>query len=294
MNPLAKIYLNESAGEESRVGIMKRATNDSIYRGIELMLEEECPLVVTCDVKPIHPPYFSEFCYVDIMGGILLFTLSAEINYRMSDLAVQCPASKTFDVGKVMDKYVLDKPRNHYRKIVFLPGSNYAGAIDQCALQKLMMDDEWVIKLHPLTHEGMIRDLASIYGYRRLIEPEISGMALLHKAETIATVSTSELLFIARLLGKSVVNITRADREWLTTYGHLARHIDNTEEDFTKINNLFMSEYSGYLRPEYADGTNRKLAQTYFNQAMQLREIWRPLANQRLIVGDKTFIEWDN
>lgn len=214
MQPLGKITLAKNANDENRIGPNKR--NEGLFSTaeIEQLLEKTSPLAITCDVRSTHPPYFSEFCYHDVLNGIQLITLSAEVTARMSVKAAAMTADKPFPLGEVMDKYQLGAPVKKYRKVIFLAGSNATNLMDQSKIQKLMVeDDEWVIKLHPVTQEKMIRELASIYGYHRLIDPKISGMEVLKNCEEMATMSTSEMFLLGRMLGKPVINVSRYDRE---------------------------------------------------------------------------------
>lgn len=292
MQPINRIYLHEDGNCENRIGPNVRNPAISDSQNIEHLLNDLCPLALTCDVSSIHPPYFYEFSYHDMLGGICVTTLSAEITARVAAVAARLPARYEFPVDEAIDKYVLNKPEKKHRKVVFLAGGNATNLLDQSALQRLMMDDEWVIKLHPVTQTEMIRDLAALYGYHRLIEPEVSGMALLNEAEEVAAMSTSELFLLARLMDKPVVDLTRFDRAWLTTYGHITRLLDGSDNDRVVINNVLMSDLSGHLRDSYGEKRNRELAENYYAAAMEEREKFRMVTNQRIQVADKTIIDW--
>lgn len=293
MQPINKIYLHRDGDNHNRIGPNKRNQNYPDLKSIEIELENICPLAVTCDSNPINPPYFKEFNYHDFLGGINLTTMSAEITARMTILAANTPASVTFPIGKVMDKYELNKNIKTYRKIIFLPGSNAVRYIDQPKLQYLLNeDDEWVIKPHPVTTDNIIRDIGSMFGYHRVIDPKQSGITLLNKASIIACTSSSEIYIVARLLGKPVINITRYDNSWITAYYRIVNLLDNSDNDIKIITNILMSDLSGHLRPEYTLERNRELITIYCRKAMCEREKFRMVTNQNLIVGDKTFIDW--
>ncbi len=293
MKPLGRIYLHQNGNEENRIGPNKRNDQLPPLANIEMLLEELSPIAITCDVRPIHPPYFQEFCYHDMMSGVNITTLSAEITARMAEKASKMTADRSFPIGEVIDKYNLGPAPTNHKKVIFLAGSNSVGYIDQAKVQKLMLeDDEWVIKIHPVTNESTIRDLAGIYGYHRLIDPKVSGMVILDRAEQIATMSTSEMFIMARLLGKPVIDVTRFDKNWLTCYGHIVRLLDGTDNDIKTINNVLMSDLSGHLRVNYGPDRCRDLANCYFEEAMKEREKFKMITNQKLIVADKTFNEW--
>lgn len=167
MKPLKRINYYGNGNDESRIGPNTRNAKIPSYKEIELMLDEVAPLSITCDVTAVQPPFFSEFCYHDTLGGIFLTTLSSEVTARVYQKALDLEPVEPFPLGRVMDKYDLAAPPKRYKKVIMLAGSNALHLIDQSAVQRLMMEDEeWMIKIHPVTNEGMIRDLASIYGYQ--------------------------------------------------------------------------------------------------------------------------------
>ena len=293
MKPLKSIRLSQDASNPDRIGDNQRNKQLAPINDIESIITSKCPLTITCDVRPIHPPYFTEYVYHDVLNGIGLTTMSAEITCRMSLKASSINTTTRFPIGECMDKYTLIGTCERYRKVIFLPGSNSLHLIDQSSLQKLMMeDDEWVIKLHPITNESMIRDLASIYGYHRLIDRRISGMELLEHAEQIASTAASELYILAKLLGKPVIDLTRYDKAWLCSYYYLVQLCDGSDQDAIRINNALMSDLSGHLRYSYTKQKNTDLAENYYQASMEEREKFRMVTNQRLIVSDKTFIDW--
>lgn len=291
MDPVGKIELHKDGNLEKRIGHNKRHDLPGL-KDLETIIDQETPLAVTCDVKTIQPPYFTEFKYLDILGGVLLGTLSAEINYRVRAASLNDNVDSVFPIGSVMDKYQLTPTQKTYRKIIFLPGSNSLNLIDQFLLQRLLEDDEWMIKPHPVTNQEMLRDIGSLYGYHRILDTKISGIQLLEGCAEIATCSTSELYLLARLLGKPVSNITRYDNSWLTAYGEMVHYLDNTDDDIRKITNMLLSPLSGYLRPDYTENHNRTLVRNYAALAMDERAKFKHVTTQRLIVSDRTLKNW--
>lgn len=293
MQPFGKIYLYKDGNDDKRIGDNKRNNHLPEYKNIELLLDNICPLSITCDVQSIQPPYFTEYNYCDMLSGINITTLSSEINARMAIAASETTTTNIFPIGEVMDKYELKNSSKKYNKIIFLVGSNGCNLIDQCKLQQLVHeDDEWVIKPHPVTNEKMLRDLGNLCGYHRVLDPKISGFSLLRNAKYIACLSTSEIWILARLLGIYVTDITRYDRSWLSAYQHITRLLDNTEQDYTKLNNILMSDLSGHLRLNYGENKCKELANNYFEYSLNLRENFKMVTNQKLIVADKSYTDW--
>jgi hypothetical protein len=266
---------------------------DSAAIGVlEGLIEPLAPLALTCDVRQIHPPFFTEFCYLDVLGGLNLHTLSAEITCRMSERANKLPAIGEFPIDKIYDKYKLKRPTKKYQKVAFLAGDNSLNGLDQSALQRLMADESWVIKLHPVSNDDMIRHLGNIFGYHRLINQDESGLSLLYAADEVAAMQTSELYIVARYLGKPVTDLSRYDRAWLSTYHSIIRLFDGTDGDKNTIDRVMTSKLSGHLRVEYSKEHNEMLCKNYFAAAMEERERFRLITNQQLAVEDKTNIDW--
>lgn len=300
MRPIGAFYFHKNGDDEKRIGPNKRNMHPDTYKALELMLDsvsDELGLPITVDVKQIHPPYFSEVGYQDTLGGLTLNTLSAEITCRMTEFASKHTADDPFPIDKVFDKYRLsgDVKRLKYRKVVFLCGSNAMEYIDQSKLLKLMTEDEeWMIKIHPVTDQNTVRDLASVYGYHRLIYPEYPGLALLRQTEAIATVSTSETLILGRLLGIPVTDITKYASGWLTCYYRYARILTGHDElDKALLTNALMGKYSGFLRPEYSLEKNRRIAIDYFEKALELREPFKQIIPQKLNVSTLEKPNWN-
>lgn len=292
MNPINKLTLSEHGADQGRIGPNRRNPRLEKYQATEKLLDELCPLSVTCDVRAIHPPHFREFCYHDCLGGLSVHTLSAEINCRMMEAAVAEPPRGRFPLHQALDKYELSAPKQAARKVVLLPGGNAMEMLDQSALQRLMQDEEWVLKPHPVTNDEDLRRLGLVYGYHRMIEPGVSGMTLVRNADAVATTSSSELFLVARYLGLPVTDLTRFDRSWLTPYFPYTRLLDGSEADKDTLDRAFTSDLCGHLRPEQPLDRRREIATAYFTRAMALRERFRMITNQRLEVYDNTIKEW--
>lgn len=292
MKPIGRIYLTQNGNDEARIGDNKRNTRLPCLSGLESLVESLSPIALTCDINPFHPPYFREFCYLDMLGGLRLLSMSAEVNARIAEKAVALPANGEVSVGKELDKYELLPPAKKHRKVIFLPGSNAVSILDQSALQRLMTDDEWIIKPHPVTDDGMLRDLAAIHGYHRILDRHVSGMALLEGADEVAVMTTSEIFLLARLMGKPVTDLTRFDRAWLTAHFPIARLLSGDDSDVDTINRALTSDLCGYVKPEYPAMRNKEIASAFFAEAMRERENFKMISNQQLRVEDKTIVEW--
>lgn len=295
IDPVGKIKLRDNAEDEDRVGDNKRDPRATECYWLEEVMSDEAPLPITCDVRQIHPPYFNEFVYNDMLGGMLINAMSAEVTCRVREKVAASGREKDFDLNSVYDKYVMRYPAQKYKKIIFLAGSNSRNLMDQQRIQRILdSDDAWMIKPHPIECDDFLRHLGVMYGYHRIINPKEGGMVLLQHCDEIATTQCSELYLVARLLGKAVHDITRYDRAWLATYHSICRLLDNSENDYNVVNNILMSDAGGYLMASLSDADARLKCKLFFDLCMQERDKFKMMTTQRLTVHDKTFSDWDN
>ena len=163
MEPVGSIRLHAKGNDKGRIGPNVRNTHIPDSKHIEEMLRKVCPLAITCDVKQIHPPFFTEFTYQDTLSGIGINTLSAEVSIRMTEEASKMEAVEPFPLKNALDKYHLDTYPHAHKKVVFLCGSNAMHFVNQSEFIRLVREDEeWVIKPHPVTNDNTLRELASM------------------------------------------------------------------------------------------------------------------------------------
>jgi hypothetical protein len=251
-----------------------------------------CPLAVTCDARPCHPPFFDEFCYTDIQNGLMLRTLSSELNARSMMYASNQEAREAFPIEKVIDKYALGDNGRKYRRVIFLPGNNSVSFIDQNRMAQLMATGDWFIKPHPVCIPEMVKDLARVYGYSRIIEPNVSGHRLLVDAQEIATTAASEMYLMARLMDKPVLNVGAFVNQHLMSYDSIVRLLTNRDTDKAIINRCLMSDSSGYIRPEWPLELNQKIIANYIDFVMHEREKFRMVTQQRLVADTFEVRSW--
>jgi len=261
-----------------------RADHLKALDGLECLVRELAPLPISYDVTRLQPPFFSEFTYTELLGGIYVAPQSTEIAARLAAAALDTPGGDFDVVGAIMsrphmDKYKLDEATQDHRRVAFVAGSNIFGrAVCKEALSRAMHDDpELVIKPHPLTGEETIRTMGRLYGYHRLLEPMASGWECLAAADEILTLSTSEMGLYAILLGKPTRNLTKYAYEARAAYGPLYRLLwgQSPTEARNRLVRLLSSALGGFLHP--ADPEAEAKARTYFATAMQIREPFRPL-----------------
>lgn len=291
---LGSVPLSENGDSEERIGLdNKRTQNDFIIEGQELVYANP-PLPVTCDIRPIHPPYFGEYSFTDLMGGVIVGTLSAEINNQMRKEASEIDCGKEFPINEVFDKYELSsKVENTHKKVIFMPGSNTTEYMDQSVLATLIMDEEWVVKPHPVSGDGFISELIHMFGGHRILDKKLSGHKLLKEAEEIATSAASEMFLMARLLDKPVTNMTNLARQHLLSYGTFVNQLDGTPDDKRKINNMLMGTTSGFLLASNGTKRNKEILEAYYARTMEKRAVYKPTIPQRLMVNEIIPKHWE-
>lgn len=277
-----------------------RVKNDFIVEA-EALLGKLAPIPMTFDVRPIHPPFFREFTYTDVLGGVIIHTMSAEINFRLRKIAAETDAKDVFQLEGFSDKYEMKQKKSgaRYPKVLFLAGTNSLDFMDESILTEIAMDPGWIVKPHPVTTDQTISDLIAMFGGDRVLNRHTSGHELLEQADVVGSTSASETFLKAALLGKEIVNVTSKAKQHILSYGSYVGVYDmykkagaDTEELKRRMNNMLMSDYSGFITESFGTRRNTEIAKNYFAKAMELREPWRMETPQRLFVADLYPSHW--
>lgn len=257
---------------------------------LEAIVREHCPLPVTYDVSKTQPPYFNEFTYGECLGGLMLAPQSCEIAARMTELAVNDDAGhRQFDplpvilerlaTTSTLDKYQLNPvSRPEVTDVAFVPGTNlFRDIVSREALTRAMFEnDALIIKLHPLTHDQHIRELAGEFGYHRLIDPQESGWAYLSQATRIYATSTTEMGLYASLFNKPVHNISQFMKEHTGAFHQFFRHIGPDPSTSTeRLLRVLRSPFSGVFFPQ--DPNVEERISIYLRTVMEVRQAFKPL-----------------
>jgi len=241
------------------------------------LAERLAPLPLSHDVTKLQPPFFFEFSWTEMLGGLYVSPQSAEISARLCQAAAAVPFAG--DLGlKALDKYAgLQPPRDTPRQVAFLPGSNILQkALSYEALIRAMHDEpELMIKPHPMTDAATLRSLGRAYGYHRIVDAEVSGAELLLGCETAYVCPTTELGLYGALYGKRLVNIGNVRAEAQGAYNGFYVQI---WRDPSALRRMLACGLAGWFDPE-DPALDAKIAD-FFALAMQLREAFRPLVRE--------------
>lgn len=278
--------MNDRSLQEHKIGAEFAGLRSAHLTELDALEEEvraAAPLPISYDVTRLHPPYFMEFTYTELLGGIYVAPQSSEIAARVMTAALEVEPGHdpvpAILARKQMDKYQLEAGDGAHKRVAFLAGSNiFERAVCKEALSRAMQDDpDLVIKPHPMTNEDALRKIGRLYGYHRVLEPKSSGWACLLAAEEVLTLSTSEMGLYAVLLGKPITNLTRISYEPRAAYSPIYRLLwgQSPDEAKERLSRLLASPCSGFIHP--SDPTAPAKARAVMDLAMRLREPFRPL-----------------
>lgn len=260
--------LNEKIGEEFGPGQYEKLQP---FKPLVLQIEKACPLEMSYDVSRVHHPYFLEFTWTTMLGGVYV---SPQSGWLAALIAEQAGADKDAEpyTPPVEDKYKLEKPKKAFSHVVFIPGSNsFDATVSIEKLTDLMRrEPEAVIKPHPLTDVGLIRTLGREFGFDRILKPSSSGMDLMRACD-VAYVAGSEIGLQAVLHGKAVVSIANVLKEARVGLGPLYYMIGQDPESLSRF---LGSDLGGFFRPDDPDLPRR--LKRYFANAMKRREQFKP------------------
>ena len=276
---------NETQNAKLTVDFAKlRSEHLKLLAPLEEEIRRQAPLPISYDIGRSQPPYFNEFTYTELLGGLYVSPQSCEAAARMVQEAVDCQdpiLADVMDFIPLRDKYKLDeKPLASPPNVVFLPGTNiFRIAVSKENLSRLMHEQEDImLKLHPLTDEGLTRFLGMNFGYHRLIGGRVSGAAVLSASQRVWVTTSTEMGLYAMLEGKPVGNITNYAYEPRGSYNPFYRVLWNATNKRRAIRQVLNSPLSGFFHPE--DPHVREKIGKYFEHAMSWRAAYKPLVEE--------------
>lgn len=278
------ITLKKEANSEKRIGPenkRSKASESSIQ--VEEIYLKHAPLPCTFDVSPIQQPYFAEFSYHDVFGGIMGGSMNEEVNARIIEYSIKDAVPDYTEIenlkARLADKYVLSSTLSEpdAKKIIFFPGSNLLHIVNHEAIDKILYEDESVrIKPHPIMTPDGLRMLGKRYGFWRIIPPSESGIQYLMQCEQVWTTMNSELGMICAAHKIPWIDVSQLAYMPKLTYACTQRLFKNNdlEHNYDILARILTSKKSGYLMPWHSDLDER--AAGFFNHAMEIRSFFKP------------------
>lgn len=296
MQPVNANNLVKYGDSFKRLGPTKRVEPFSTMKSVEDAILKYSALPCSADIIPLQAPYFTEFTYADILGGMLLRSFSAEINSRViNSLEYEKPDQKILDLfnAGIKDKYQMNSGyTGKHKSVVFLCGHNvFDRIVDTQLLYRIMDSDKSiVIKPHPITNDDLLRNLGANFGYDRILNKDISGIDVLRDCETVYGLSSSEISLVAILQEKHFVDITAYLQAW---GGNIYPFLRATEHLGRKarseiIESLFLNPKSGFLLPSMDEETLKYRINSYCSAALKEREPFEMVTPQRLMIVNQT------
>ncbi len=297
---LAANLMSDQFNERTKIGpYAKRSLRNEWACSIEELVRSLSPWPITYDVSSIQSTDFGEFTYTEFAGGGLwITTQSREVNCRLIDFASKIDSGKEgqefFEkfIHYFSDKYDLEELEDKYKDIkhaVFLPGHNLLDLIDISALEKLLREeDDVMVKPHPLTHNDALKMISGRCGWQKVLPKNVSGSKLLEQCDTVYSTTASEMIITGASLGKTVYDISLWSASGAGVYQPFHRIItylqkrEGKEAAKKAIANILACPWSGVVfefMPDYEE--RMKL---YFDKALELRELYRPLSTGRGII----------
>jgi len=262
---------------------------------IEDTFRELSPYPIVYDVNTFDVVNFGEFSYTEYLGGVIIKTLSYEINARLFDELQhqECDFDHISKIKEIYrDKYVSDSILDNGadwadlpKKIIFYPGQNLFPIVSQEQLTRLSFEEEDIyVKLHPLTKDDVIGELKFLMGRHRIIQGRFSAFEFLQAADDVYSTTASELISAAVIFDKEIHDIT--DFMFLSAGNYFAinrilHKEKNKEERKRKLNNIIGSPESGILFP-WMDNIEDRITK-YYKKAIELREHYKPIAPTNLL-----------
>jgi len=266
-------------------GDLKRSKRNDWGKSIEELIRHFAPFPISYDVDCTQSLNFSEFSYTEILGGMYINTQNTDTNCRIIESASKekTKIDHIANIKKISaDKYDLvsiDKNYDYPKKIGFMVGHNMFDMVSRENVARIAFEnDDFKLKLHPLTNQNYAGKIASTIGWNKIIQNDVSGVALLKNAESVYTTTSSELGLMAVAYDKDIHNITAFFNESIGVYYPISKLLFTAERNRRKtiLNNIIDCKYSGILFPWMTDVEERINA--YYKKALEVREIYKPLS----------------
>lgn len=290
--PLSRERLGHKRVQEKKIGPFAdmRGVHLQALTPVETLVRKHAPLPITYDVNRVQQPYFHEYTYTELCGsGLLVSPQSVEVYARQVQKALDRP-EQGFDAASAImaayeergtvDKYQLQtRDVGQLESVAFIPGANlFDQMVSREALMRAMHeDDSLMIKCHPLSGPDLVNMLSRMFGPTRILNPMLSGDAVLKAAKRVYCTTTTELGLYATLMGKPIANLGDFFNESRGCYSAFYRVLwgkspADAREALTKALN---SPYGGFMHRADPDLSGR--LKTYYAATMEDRALLKPL-----------------
>lgn len=280
MNP----SINSNIANDEELGLKKNTTD--FQRRVEKLVVEKSPWPISYDVDSVQPDKFTEFSYTDSLKGVYINTQSIEINCRIIEKASKVECSD-FTVLNALERVIGDKYqltdtgegiKGSYQ-IGFMVGHNMFDIVSNEIVARLAHEnDNFYMKLHPITNHDYARKVAHHVGWNRVISNELAAYDLLKGADKVWTSTASELTMAAAILGKKIGNLSNFFNEAGGIYYPISRLLYQSEDPRQTLNNIINCKFSGLIVPGIEDVEQH--IKTYFDHALWMRREYGAISSK--------------
>lgn len=265
---------------------VKRSNRNVWCEKYEEIVRNLAPLPISYDVDSTQSLNWSEFSYTEYLAGIYVNTQNIETNTRLISLASKVEAS-TDHTSRLLqyciDKYNLKNDIESditIKHLGFMVGHNMFDLVSREIVARLAFENpEFMIKLHPLTNDEFAAMVGNNLGWDKVITQTVSGVELLKRCETAYVHSATELTTMAVLLNKKIVNIANFFNEAIGVYYPITTLLFKSSNPLQTLNNILDCKFSGIIMPYMTDEEIEERLTAYYEKAMEIREIVKPLAS---------------
>lgn len=270
---------------------INRTERNEWGKSVEELVRNSSHLPIAYDVDCTQYGTFSEYTYTEFLGGVFTKTQNSEINVRLYNELKDIPARedhlqrlKEISGDKYESSSIFDQDvslEELPKKICFFVGENMFDLISKEIISRLVFEnDDFFIKLHPITGDQPAAEIARMAGWHRVIQQEISAFELLKAAEIVYSSSASELAAAAVLFDKEIVNVANFFHESSGCYYSINKFLfQETDKEKRKVilNNLIDHPASGIIFPWMNDIKDRLKA--FYDKTEEMRQFYKPLAS---------------
>lgn len=223
----------------------------------------------TCyDLGAAEHPYFDNINYTNFSDFFMMRPLQPELaNIQTEEALIYGSTEPDFNFYFVYSDRLTRENLNKYTTkgrsaknctaVVVLSGSNALDFV--CKKKMLFIYREHgtlaVYKPHPLTHfaEASVEDSlkSSVHKHITVADKDEDVYSYIKDAEVVYTTHWSETAFHAACLGKRVEPIDKFNEKLHGSYGHINKHIFETDNPKYVINKMFNDYRSGLVHPTY-------------------------------------------
>lgn len=250
----------------------------------ETLLYEKSHMTVEFDTFNNTSKYYPRaLSYTNVGHYVQITTDSPEFNVRYIEKHLsEDEFTDTYqDLFQRENKYISVDLRNDIEigSVFFTPGTNLSFMVDIPKLDELMrLDQEMLIKPHPLSNNEDIDFLSKRYGYDRLIEKEINAESIIRACTKVYYCDNSEIGLRALFNFKPIEHVNDLTNNHVGTYFPLYYTLRQYKEDkqAAVLYHVMTDPKFGYFDMDNSIEELSEQLDDYLHKVEELREYLKP------------------